>query len=149
MFWFGLIITILAGGAVGAMGERRKWSEKKSGGVALSVMGVVASLLIGLSISGEEAKPKTPEELHQQRIESQFSAWNGAHRNLETAVKQAMNDPDSYEHVDTTYTDRGDHVFIRMNFRGNNAFGGTVINQVVAKADLDGKIILMESRNQR
>lgn len=144
MFWFGLFITLAAGGGVAAVGEHRKWSEKKTGGIAMLVMWMVASLLIGLSISGEEAKPKTPEELRQQRIESQFSFLDGSQRNLVERVKSTMNDPGSFEHVETRFYDRGDQVFVHMKFRGANAFGGKVLNEVVADTDLDGKLLSVE-----
>jgi hypothetical protein len=47
------------------------------------------------------------------------------------AVKQSMNDPDSFEHDSTTWSiiedpKGGDKVRIRMNYRGKNAFGAVV-----------------------
>lgn len=144
MFWFGLIVTLLAGGAVVSVCERMRLSETKSGIAALPVMAVVAASFVVLSSSGEAPTPKTPAELRQERIELQFSAWDGSHRNLVERVKSAMNDPDSFEHVDTTYIDRRDDLFLRMKFRGSNTFGGKVLNEVMASADLDGKILSVE-----
>ena len=37
----------------------------------------------------------------EQRIQEQFSPWDGSHRGLESFIQRAMNDPDSYEHVET------------------------------------------------
>lgn len=47
-----------------------------------------------------------------------------------------MNDPDSFEHVSTRYYDLEEYLIIDMNFRGNNAFGATVIDSVRARVDV-------------
>ena len=52
-----------------------------------------------------------------------------------------MNDPDSYDHFETVYWDKGDHLIVRTTFRGKNAFGGVVKNWVKAKVDLNGNVI--------
>ena len=80
-------------------------------------------------------------ERRTERIESQFSAWSGAHRNLERFVKSLMNDPDSYEHAKTIYFDKGNHLIVNMTFRGRNGFGGVVKNFIKAKVSLDGRIL--------
>jgi hypothetical protein len=77
----------------------------------------------------------------EKKIEDQFSAWDGSHRKLEDFIKKNMNDPDSYEHVETVYWDRGDFLVVKTTFRGNNAFGGKVKNSVRAKVSLDGEIL--------
>lgn len=77
----------------------------------------------------------------KRQIKVQFSAWDGSHRELKRLVKSAMNDPSSFEHVNTTYKDKGDYIIVQMSFRGKNAFGATVLNAVTAKADLNGNIL--------
>ena len=77
----------------------------------------------------------------QRRIESKFSSWNGSHPGLTARIKESMNDPKSYEHVETTYADKGDHLIVKTTFRGKNSFGGVVKNWVLAKTDLDGNVI--------
>jgi hypothetical protein len=52
-----------------------------------------------------------------------------------------MNDPDSYKHVETVYSDMGDYLVVRTTFRGKNAFGGVVTNWIKAKVDLNGNVI--------
>lgn len=83
----------------------------------------------------------------QKRIEKQFSSYDGSHRNLERAVKKTMDDPDSFDHVSTEYYDRGDHLIVKMTFRGTNAFGGKVINNITVKTSLDGDILDVISQN--
>lgn len=53
----------------------------------------------------EDKQKQIAVEARKKKIESQFSAWDGSHRNLERIIKEAMNDPDSYDHVETVYWD--------------------------------------------
>lgn len=77
----------------------------------------------------------------QKKLEQQFSAWDGAHRNFERLIKAAMNDPDSYEHIETRYRDMGDRIRVSCKFRGRNGFGGMVVNTKIADFDIDGNFI--------
>lgn len=93
-----------------------------------------------------EAKQKAEQDARlaagrQKRIESGFSAWNGSHIALTRIIKKSMNDPKSFEHVETSYGDRGDYLVVKTTFRGKNAFGGVVLNWITAKCDLDGNVI--------
>lgn len=78
---------------------------------------------------------------HQKKIEAQFSGWDGSHRQFERLIKDAMNDPGSYEHVETRYIDKGSYIRVFCTFRGKNAFGGIVKNTKVADFSLDGKFL--------
>lgn len=82
-----------------------------------------------------------PVKTRQDRIEAQFSAWDGSHRNLTEVIKDTMNDPNSFEHDKTLYWDKGDYLLVQTTFRGKNVFGGVVKNTVTAKVDLDGKVL--------
>lgn len=89
----------------------------------------------------KEEKKRLAAEARVEQIKTQFSAWDGSHRNLERVVKKAMNDPDSYEHDETVYWDKGSYLIVKMTYRGKNAFGGTVRNFIKAKVSLDGQIL--------
>lgn len=89
----------------------------------------------------EEKQKKAAAEARKKKIESQFSAWDGSHRNLEQLIKAAMNDPDSYKHVETVYWDRGDYLVVRTTYRGKNVFGGVVKNSVMAIVSIDGRVL--------
>jgi hypothetical protein len=95
----------------------------------------------------ESPKPKTAAELRKEEIEKCFSAWDGSHNNLELLVKKSMNDPESYEHDQTTYSDKGDHLIVKMTFRGKNAFGGVVKSTVIAKTALNCNVTEIISEN--
>ncbi len=93
---------------------------------------------------GKTSAPKflsKKAEARKKRLEKGFSAWDGSHRGLTKVIKESMNDPKSYEHVETNYWDMGDHLVVRATFRGKNAFGGVVKNSVRAKTDLDGNVL--------
>lgn len=85
------------------------------------------------------------EEAPKQNIEKQFSSWNGAHKKLQKLIKQNMNDPDSYEHIETRYKNLGDVLAVETKYRGTNSFGAKVIQTTIAKCDLEtGDVLTIE-----
>lgn len=76
-----------------------------------------------------------------EMIDNQFSAWDGSHKKLTEMIKNSMNDPDSYVHVQTKYGDMTGYLIVTTTFRGKNAFGGVVTNTVRAKVSIDGENI--------
>lgn len=91
--------------------------------------------------SSESESTASPEAARKELIKKQFSAWDGSHPALTRIIKKSMNDPKSYDHVETGYWDQGDHLIVKTTFRGKNAFGGVVVNWVKAKVDLKGNVI--------
>lgn len=79
----------------------------------------------------------------EQQIRSQFD-WDGSHTRLVKLVKKSMHDADSYEHVETVYTDKGDYLVILTKFRGTNALGAKVLTHVLANVSIDGAILSWE-----
>lgn len=92
-------------------------------------------------------RPKTPEEARKEQIQDQFSVWDGSHRGVTKKIKDSMNDPNSFEHVETRYIDRGDFLIVTTTFRGKNAFGGVVKNSTMMKVDLNGNVIEVLSQS--
>lgn len=108
----------------------------------LSILTVCLFIFIAYG-SEDESKLNSdgsPKTERQNQIESQFSSWDGSHINLTKYIKNSMNDPDSYEHVETTFTDLGDHILVLTTFRGKNAFGGVVTNYIKAEVDINGNV---------
>lgn len=94
------------------------------------------------SCSGpDDSKVLSPEQARVEQLRQQFSAWDGSHRGVTASIKRSMNDPDSYEHVETRYSDQGSHLIVVTTFRGANAFGGKVLTTVKAKTDLHGNVL--------
>lgn len=75
------------------------------------------------------------------KIESQFSPFSGAHRGLERYIKQRLNDPDSYDHVETRYFDMGNYLKVFTTYRAKNGFGGLVKTITQAKVSLTGQVL--------
>ena len=88
-----------------------------------------------------QADRKAEEKLAKQRAEKVkdlFSPWDGSSFALVRATKNAMNDPKSFEHVETTHVVRNDgKIEVFMRFRGKNAFGGVVLQTVVGVINID------------
>ena len=76
-----------------------------------------------------------------EKIVKLFSAWDGSLYSLVRYTKESMNDPKSFDHIETRYTDNGTDLTVYMKFRGKNAFGALVINSVMAKVDFEGNVI--------
>ncbi len=117
-------------------------STGKSICIALAILfaiGYFANKKGTMSSTPTPIPQKTQEELRKEKIERHFSQWDGSHKVLTRRIKESMNDPDSYEHVGTTYMDMGNHLIVTTEFRGKNAFGGVVLNWI--KVKVDGNVI--------
>ncbi|WP_028294271.1 hypothetical protein [Oceanobacter kriegii] len=90
---------------------------------------------------------EAPEEQHIQRVKSQFSSWDGSHKNLVTMLKAALNNPDGFEHVKTTYSDQGSNLIIIMDYRATNGFGAPTLHKLAASVDMDGNVLQILSSN--
>lgn len=61
------------------------------------------------------------------KIEKHFSNYDGSYTKFRNYIKDNLNDPSSFEHVETRYTDNKDGtVNVIMKYRGKNAFGGII-----------------------
>lgn len=114
--------------------------------IIFTVVIIIISSLFGEDNTQPET-PKTPEQIRSDQILKGFSAWDGTHIELEKIIKKSMNDRASYEHVKTVYYDMDDHLIVKTQFRGKNIFGGMVINEVTAKADLNGNVLEIISQS--
>ena len=92
-------------------------------------------------IAEEKNRQATVHKTRKERIESQFHFWDGSHNNLERYIKEHMHDPDSYDHVETVYWDKGNYLIVKTKFRGKNAFGALILSTFEAKVTLDGQIL--------
>lgn len=96
------------------------------------------------AVQDETVFQEDAEERLKYRL---FSAWDGSHRGLVKLTKALMNDPDSFQHDDTTFfIERNPDgtpksIVVNMLYRGKNAFGGVVRGFIKARSDLEGNII--------
>ncbi|QMW06369.1 hypothetical protein H3H32_16500 [Spirosoma foliorum] len=55
-----------------------------------------------------------------------------------------MHDPDSYEHVETTHSVKGQEIYVTTSFRGKNKFGAKALSKAEAVLDKsDGHVITL------
>lgn len=107
------------------------------------------ALITTIAIFKPEQRPPPPPTL-EQKIEK-------ATGNARYAVKQSLNDPDSFELIEirgpcradgvaqrrcdaVTFDDGTDMIFF-IKFRANNIFGGKVVNTVPIMTDMNGNVI--------
>lgn len=98
-----------------------------------------------LEKDAEKLVAKQQEEYDKRAKEFEdncFSSWDGSHVKLKQLIRENLNDPDSFEHVETKYRLQKDYAVVTMKFRGSNAFGAIVLNQVTAKISLKDCIVL-------
>ena len=101
----------------------------------------------------EKAEVKADfERLYAQKqyhtwIKAQFSVWDGSNTQLVDLNKKNLNDPKSFDHEKTTYSDKGDHLIIKMTYRAKNSFGALILQNVTAKVDYKTQAIEIISQN--
>ena len=109
--------------------------------------------------TNQDADDLKKEELFEQQLmqkadqlkeqsskfeEKCMSSWDGSCIPVVEYVKAHMNDPESFEHVETRYTNKGDYFLIMMSFRGKNAFGGVVLNNIKVRVNSECNVIAVE-----
>lgn len=92
------------------------------------------------SVVGAIPYTPSPESL-QKENEEYFSGWDGSNPEFVSAIKNSMNDPDSFEHVETRYNDKGDHLEIKMTYRGKNLYNATITNVSICEFDKSTRTI--------
>jgi len=83
------------------------------------------------------AQPITAKDIRVDELLKCFSGWDGSHIELTKLIKEGMKNPDSYDHVETKYSDKGNHLIVITQYRGTNSFGAVVTESVIAETLLD------------
>jgi hypothetical protein len=131
---------------------KRKWFL-----ITVGIIVVIGLLPKGNSVDkgGETKKTMTKEDSlnvikqdsikklkeRKEYVEKYFSKWSGSHRGVEKYIKDNMNDPDSYEHVKTTYLESPEYLVVTTKYRGKNKFGGLVLQDNIFKVNYEGKVL--------
>ncbi len=88
-----------------------------------------------------DPEQKQLDEARDAKVYSQFSIWDGHHIKLKDYVLARMKNPDSFKHIETSYTDKGDRLEVFMVYRGENSFGGYTRENVKGVYSLDGEML--------
>lgn len=108
----------------------------------LMIFGAVCAVCLDAT---QDETTQTPVDPVQEKIDAQFSAWDGSHRGLVAAVEKTLNDPGSFEHLETR-TMKGSNYpetfIVSMQYTAKNAFGGRVRNTIVCEVDVDTGAIM-------
>ena len=112
----------------------------KKGCLILFILVMIVFSIAAITCENEPEKPLTKKEIHEQNIQKLFSGWDGSHIKLTEKIKQSLNDPKSYEHIETTYRDLDSFLIINTTFTAKNAFGGTLKKEVSVVSDTLGNI---------
>ncbi len=138
--------------------------EKKLTGCGKFIVGILILWLIGAVIGlfddskePEKVDNRTPTEIvntpapnmspktNEEKANALLSGWNGSMNSVVKLVKGSMNDPDSFEHVETrTGYYENNSFIVSMKYRGKNAFGGVITKYVDVKVDYSGNVISVE-----
>ncbi len=122
------------------MSKKSNPKDVKKGCLILTVLlGIIISI-VALTCDSEPEKTLTKSELHQQNIQKLFSGWDGSHIKLADKIKKSLNDPKSYEHIETRYKDMDSFLMVTTTFTAKNGFGGTLKREVVVMSDTLGNI---------
>lgn len=132
---------------------RRKYNKR----TAFIVGAELILLIIMIANIGDaepahvENKSNPTESMPEEPIHSKWddwvakytSAWDGSCRPVEKAIKNALNDPGSYDHDATGYVPNEDTslIVVTTRFRANNGFGAKVLAVYQATVDVNGNVI--------
>lgn len=122
------------------MDKKNNPKDVKKGCLILTVLVAIVICIITITCESEPETPLTKEEIHTQNIQKLFSAWDGSHIKLTEKIKESLNDPKSYEHIETTYQDKDSFLIINTTFTAKNGFGGTLKKKVIVASDTLGNI---------
>lgn len=99
--------------------------------------------MIAISLPEDDTIVAKPIEVltRQDSIRKCFSSWDGSHINLKNSLIQSLNDPGSFEHVETTYSDMGEIIKVKMIYRAKNGFGALILSEILVETDINGNIL--------
>ena len=111
-------------------------------------IGCAVFILIAIIFGAVESCSRTPDEKRQNELKKNFSSWNGSHNQFVEEIKSRLNNPSSFEHVETSYKDFGKNLQINMKFRAKNKFNATITTTAIGIVDAKtGKVLKASIKN--
>lgn len=82
------------------------------------------------------------EASRRKEIEAAFSPWDGAHIELKKIIKSVMQDPGSFECIDSHWIDMvNGNIKVTMVYAGTNAYGARVQESITAECRVSGEVV--------
>lgn len=95
-------------------------------------------------IKGIEQKKKQDAERKNHFEKDCLSDWDGSCTPLVSKVKTILNDPKSFDHIETKYLLQEDSYYVEMKFRAKNGFGLMVANKAIALINEECEVLDFE-----
>lgn len=124
--------------------DYRTIGDKIKSGIISGILISVFIIILGIFLSEEYKSPESKKIEQTKTLTEEEKMANQANKcakHLTKLIKISMNDPKSYEHIDTVYFYYDNHILISTKFRGKNAFGAIVFNEIKAQYTLDGEFV--------
>ena len=121
------------------MKKKRILKMLKKGCLIMTILLVIGIFFI-TKCNSEPEKVLTKKEIHHENIQKLFSGWDGSHIKLTEKIKKSLNDPESYEHIETSYRDLDSLLIINATFTAKNGFGGRLKQEVIVVGDTLGNV---------
>lgn len=123
--------------------SRKPWSKL----TRWSVLVVTFIVLLSAVTTAQNPIAQTPANARAKQIISLFNGPDGTHLNLSIIVQAGLNNPDSFQHQQTTFKDMGEYLVVNMTYHARTESGEMVSKRTRAKVDLTGKVIsILENR---
>lgn len=117
----------------------------------LSILLIIISFSLFWGASEKENNIKK-EMTIKEKIEKQFTSWDGSHIQLKKHIKNNLKDPNSFEHIKTTFTpeplkdiDGNEYISVTMEYRAKNSFWWYVVEKYKAFYSIEGLSIKVEN----
>ncbi len=125
------------------MQDQNPKQQTTKGCLALSFGLIIIVSIIVYTCSGDDEPERvlTKQEIRKNKLSTQFNGLDGSHINVTEKIKSSLNDPKSYEHIQTTYMDLDSSLVITTTFTAKNGFGGVIKQEVVVSVDTLGNIL--------
>ncbi len=138
--------------------------EKKQGCLGVLIVFILISIIVGYCTSGNEEKAEKPKVMTRtDSIKKYFSEVDGSCLEMTDKLNEYLNDPSSYEHIETKYIDlkenkdalkelmklqpewfdpdglldaNSDIFYVTTSFRAKNGFNATIKSTAIGVFDV-------------
>lgn len=108
------------------------------------LIGIMGSLLSKCDESKTTEKKSVPQT-NEEKVNELQNGYDGSFPSVVKFVKNSMNDPESFEHVESrTGFYEKESFIVSMKYRGKNPFGGVITKYIDVKLDYSGNVISIE-----